>query len=240
MTGAAKVCRADLPGDEPGEPVRLAQDIILLPQRATQPELLTAVAEVSEQAPWRQMQVPGGATMSVAMSNCGQLGWVSDLRGYRYATTDPLTGRRWPPMPALFAELANQCAAEAGLVGRPGQREHFDPDACLLNGYRKSARLSLHRDSDEQDFSYPIVSVSLGASARFVYGGAQRRDSTAAIMLHHGDVLVWGQSARLMHHGVGVPRQPGARGDTAALPGGFARINLTFRRGGTSLAQESL
>ena len=241
MTGVVAVHQISLRCESSCEPVRLARDVVLLPGRAAQPELLEAIKRITGLAPWRQMTVPGGGMMSVSMSNCGTLGWVSDQRGYRYQSTDPLTGRDWPPMPGVFRQLANDCALEAGLVGLPGQHRRFEPDACLINGYRKTARLSLHQDCDEHDFSYPIVSVSLGAAARFVYGGLQRRDPTSAVMLHDTDVLVWGQSARLMHHGVGVPRlaRSAAAASETALPGGFARINLTFRRAGQSQAQES-
>ncbi len=214
------------------DPIELATDVVLLPGRAEASPILSAVAAVVGLSPWRRMQVPGGGTMSVAMSNCGDLGWVSDARGYRYQANDPLNNQRWPNRPEIFTRLANNRAAEAGFTGSGSADELFNPDACLLNAYRQAAKLSLHQDSNEQDFSHPIVSVSLGASARFLIGGNRRSDPTTAVMLSHGDVLVWGRSARLMHHGVGVPRVRTAPNNLSPVPGDFLRINLTFRRAG--------
>ena len=179
--------------------------------------LLDAVAQVTASAPWRHLVTPGGYTMSVAMSNCGALGWVSDRSGYRYTRTDPLSGQPWPAMPDCFVDLARRAAAEAGF-------EDFKPDACLINRYEPGARLSLHQDRDEGDMSAPIVSVSLGLPAAFLFGSTLRKDRPARYRLVHGDVAVWGGPARLAYHGVA----PLAEGEHALL--GRQRINLTFRR----------
>jgi alkylated DNA repair protein (DNA oxidative demethylase) len=181
--------------------------------------LLPAIEGVQTAAPFRHLVTPGGFRMSVAMTNCGSLGWVSDHRGYRYDAVDPLSGRSWPPMPAVFLELA-QTAALAG--GFPG----FTPDACLLNRYEPGARLTLHQDKDERDFGAPIVSVSLGLPAIFLLGGDSRKDKLQRIPLQHGDVLVWGGPARLRHHGVLAL----AEGQHAVL--GAQRLNLTLRHAG--------
>ena len=179
--------------------------------------LLQAVQDVVAAAPLRHLVTPGGYTMSVAMSNCGALGWVSDRSGYRYDAKDPLSGKPWPPMPACFAELARRAAAEAGF-------DNFRPDACLINRYEPGARLSLHQDKDEGDMAAPIVSVSLGLPAVFLFGGLNRSDRPARYRLLHGDVAVWGGPSRLAYHGVA----PLAEGEHARLGG--QRINLTFRR----------
>jgi alkylated DNA repair protein (DNA oxidative demethylase) len=179
--------------------------------------LMPAIEQIKTAAPFRHLVTPGGFRMSVAMTNCGSLGWVSDRRGYRYDACDPLSGRPWPPMPQVFLELARS-AAQAG--GFPG----FTPDACLLNRYDPGARLTLHQDKDERDFSAPIVSVSLGLPAIFLFGGDARKDKQRRVPLQHGDVVVWGGPARLHHHGV------------LALKDGYhdllgsQRLNLTFRR----------
>lgn len=184
---------------------------------ATADILLRAIDDVMTAAPLRRMVTPGGLTMSVAMTNCGECGWVSDRAGYRYAPTDPLSGQPWPALPDCFLELASTAAMRAGFVG-------FVPDVCLVNEYRPGTKLSLHQDRDERDFTQPIVSVSLGASARFVLGGLKRRDPVRRLPLHHGDVLVWGGPARLRYHGVFT------LGDDAHPLLGARRINLTFRR----------
>lgn len=180
-------------------------------------ELLTAVAQVAEASPFRQMVVPSGHTMSVAMTNCGDLGWVTDRTGYRYTSLDPETGQHWPPMPMPLLHLA-QSAATAG--GFPG----FIPNACLINRYAAGTRLSLHQDKNEQDYTHPIVSVSLGLPATFLLGTLRRADTPRRIRVEHGDILVWGGPARLIYHGV-VPIAAG----THPLTGPF-RINFTFRR----------
>lgn len=179
--------------------------------------LLQAIAEVTRQSPFRHLVTPGGYRMSVAMSNCGALGWVSDRSGYRYDALDPLSGRPWPAMPAILRKLAVRAAVQAGFA-------HFEPDACLVNRYEPGARLSLHQDRDEQDFSAPIVSVSLGLPAVFLFGTPSRKDRPQRHRLQHGDVVVWGGPARLAFHGVA----PLADGEHALL--GRQRINLTFRR----------
>jgi alkylated DNA repair protein (DNA oxidative demethylase) len=181
--------------------------------------LLGAVQAVAAQAPFRHLVTPGGFTMSVAMSNCGALGWVSDRTGYRYDPVDPDSGRPWPPMPAAFAALASRAAAEAGFEG-------FVPDACLVNRYLPGTRLSLHQDRNERDLGQPIVSVSLGLPAVFQFGGPTRNDRPRRVPLAHGDVVVWGGPARLNFHGV----LPLKEGEHPML--GAARINLTFRKAG--------
>jgi alkylated DNA repair protein (DNA oxidative demethylase) len=183
------------------------------------PALLDDVRALIARSPWRQMQTPGGFRMSVAMTNCGALGWVSEASGYRYDAIDPLTGRPWPEMPSSFARLARAAAARAGFEG-------FTPDACLVNRYRPGARLSLHQDRNERDYAAPIVSVSLGLPATFLFGGAKRSERAQRVPLMHGDVVVWGGPARLAYHGV----LPLAEGSHALL--GSERVNLTLRRAG--------
>src|SRR5713226_8869800 len=179
--------------------------------------VMAAIEHIAAAAPFRHLVTPGGFRMSVAMTNCGGLGWVSDRRGYRYDARDPLSGRPWPPMPPVFLEVA-RTAAQAG--GFPG----FSPDACLLNRYEPGARLTLHQDKDERDFSAPIVSVSLGLPAVFLFGGDSRKDRRRRVPLQHGDVVVWGGAARLHHHGVLALKE----GHHDLL--GSRRLNLTFRR----------
>ncbi len=181
--------------------------------------LLQAISVIASQAPFRHLVTPGGLRMSVAMTNAGPLGWVSDRRGYRYDPIDPDSGRPWPPMPPAFLQLADAAAAHAGFAG-------FVPDACLVNRYEAGTRLSLHQDRDERDMGEPIVSVSLGIPAVFLFGGLQRSDHPQRVPLAHGDVVVWGGPARLRYHGV-LPLKPNHH---AAL--GDVRINLTFRRAG--------
>jgi alkylated DNA repair protein (DNA oxidative demethylase) len=204
---------------DPPDRLELAEGAVLLRGLAaslTAP-LLAAVDAVAAVAPFRQMTTPGGRQMSVAMSNCGTWGWISDHRGYRYVAIDPETGRRWPAMPAVMVALAGQAAAIAGFPG-------FVPDACLINRYQLGAKLSLHRDADEDDFSWPIVSVSLGLPAVFLWGEAARGGRPRRLPLAHGDVLVWGGPARLTYHGV-LPLAAGMHPAT-----GCCRINLTLRR----------
>jgi alkylated DNA repair protein (DNA oxidative demethylase) len=199
--------------------VALAPGAVLLAgfARAAESELVAAVREVSGQAPFRHMLTPGGKRMSAAMSNSGDLGWVTDRSGYRYASEDPESGRPWPLMPDAIFRLAAAAAARAGFAG-------FAPDACLINRYEPGARLTLHQDKDERDYSAPIVSVSLGLPAVFLFGGDRRADPTRAIRLVHGDVVVWGGPARLRYHGV----RPLADGVHPLL--GRYRINLTVRK----------
>jgi alkylated DNA repair protein (DNA oxidative demethylase) len=179
-------------------------------------QLLSAIDGVAHSAPFRIMTTRGGYRMSVAMTNCGAAGWVSDASGYRYDAVDPLTGERWPPMPRAFADLATDAAERAGFDG-------FTPDACLLNRYEPGARLSLHQDRNERDMHSPIVSVSLGLPAVFLFGGARRGERPRRVPLTHGDVVVWGGPARLFYHGVLALNE----GEHRAL--GRCRVNLTFR-----------
>ena len=181
--------------------------------------LLQALYTVVAQAPFRHLITPGGFRMSVGMTNTGPLGWVSDRRGYRYDPVDPLSANPWPGLPDTFLQLATGAAARAGYVG-------FMPDACLINRYEPGTRLSLHQDRDELDLAQPIVSVSLGMPAVFLFGGMLRTDAQVRVPLAHGDVVVWGGPARLRHHGV-MPLKPGYH---EALGG--VRINLTFRKAG--------
>lgn len=185
--------------------------------RPQQHELISAVEVITAQAPFRHLITPGGYRMSVGMTNCGDVGWVSDSSGYRYDAIDPESGKPWPAMPAPFRKLAEDAAAEAGFPG-------FAPDACLINRYQPGARLSLHQDRDERHLGAPIVSVSLGLPATFLFGGLKRSDPTRRYRLEHGDVVVWGGPARLAFHGVA----PLAEGEHGLL--GRQRINLTFRR----------
>jgi alkylated DNA repair protein (DNA oxidative demethylase) len=179
--------------------------------------LVAAVEEIAAVAPFRNMITPGGFRMSVGMTNCGRAGWITDRKGYRYTPDDPMTGRPWPPIPALFRRLAADAAAAAGYPG-------FEPDACLMNLYEPGTRLSLHRDENEQDLTAPIVSVSLGLPAVFLFGGDQRGDRPRRIALESGDVVVWGGSLRLVYHGIA----PLAGGEHPLT--GRRRINLTFRK----------
>jgi alkylated DNA repair protein (DNA oxidative demethylase) len=185
--------------------------------RPFESEVIAALQDIVEQSPFRHMVTPGGHRMSVAMTNCGSFGWVTDHSGYRYDASDPGTGKHWPAMPSSFGKLAAQAADRAGFGG-------FSPDACLINRYEPGARMSLHQDKDERDFGAPIVSVSLGLPAVFLFGGLKRDDRPRRFRLGHGDVVVWGGPARLVFHGVA----PLADGDHALL--GRQRINLTFRK----------
>jgi alkylated DNA repair protein (DNA oxidative demethylase) len=199
--------------------VQLAPGAVLLTgfARSFETPLLAAASSVVECAPFRHLVTPGGHRMSVAMTSCGTAGWVSDRTGYRYTAIDPETRQPWPPMPDAFVDLALRAADKAGYA-------NFRPDACLINRYGPGAKLSLHQDKDELDFNAPIVSVSLGLPATFLFGGLNRNDKTARYRLAHGDVVVWGGPARLAYHGV----LPLADGDHPLL--GSQRINLTFRK----------
>lgn len=199
----------------------LAPGAVLLRGFATREEsaLLEGVRSVAAQAPMRHMVTPGGYRMSVAMTNCGALGWVTDRTGYRYDPVDPESGKPWPRMPGVFTKLAHDAAADAGFKG-------FAPDACLVNRYVPGARVTLHQDKNERDFSAPIVSVSLGLPAVFLFGGLKRTEKTKRVLLEHGDVVVWGGPARMRYHGV-LAVKPAHH----PLMGG-ERINLTFRKAG--------
>lgn len=178
---------------------------------AAEAERLIATIElIAAAAPFRKMTTPGGQSMSAAMTNCGTAGWVTDRTGYRYTRDDPESGKPWPAMPDAFATLAARAAADGGFA-------HFAPDACLINRYEPGARMGLHQDKDERDFAQPIVSVSLGAPATFLWGGPKRSDKTRRFTLESGDVVVWGGPARLIFHGVAPIKDR-------------VRYNLTFRK----------
>ena len=179
-------------------------------------QLLAALNNIAATSPFRHMVTPGGFTMSVAMTNCGAAGWVTDRTGYRYDSVDPETGNPWPPMPKCFLDLAVAAAAEAGY-------SEFHPDACLINRYEPGTRLSLHQDKNERDLAIPIVSVSLGLPATFQFGGLKRNEPVKKFALRHGDVAVWGGPSRLCYHGVSELKD----GHHEIV--GPMRINLTFR-----------
>lgn len=220
----------------PMQPVNIAEGAVLLPRFAlhNEAQLLLDLQRILSLSQLRNMCTPGGFTMSVAMTNCGDLGWVSDKKGYRYDALDPNTGKPWQAMPASFLGLAKHAADEAGY-------EKFVPDVCLINQYKVGARMSLHQDKDEQDFSQPIVSVSLGCSATFLFGGLKRSDKPAKILLNHGDVIVWGGKSRLNYHGIMplkayTPGHPLSNSrhefDSSCIHKAFGayRFNLTFRK----------
>jgi alkylated DNA repair protein (DNA oxidative demethylase) len=201
----------------PGETrVTLGDGITLLRGFANSRELLPLIEEIAAQAPFRHLVTPGGQSMSVAMTNCGPVGWTSDRSGYRYSSRDPLTDRDWPPLPEEFTRLALDAAAAGGFPD-------FIPDACLVNRYAIGARLTAHRDADEQNMAQPIVSVSLGLPASFAFYGLARGGKGRSVALVDGDVLVWGGASRLVYHAV-RPVKPGHHPLTGAY-----RYNLTFR-----------
>lgn len=180
-------------------------------------QLMAAIGHITTQSPLRYLQTPGGYTMSAAMTNCGNTGWISDDHGYRYSPVDPLSRKNWPVMPELLQQLATDAASQAGFTG-------FNPDACLINRYTPDAKMSLHQDKDERDITAPIVSVSLGMTATFLFGGSKRSDATVKIPLLHGDVIVWGRSVRLNYHGIAPLK------NTPHPELGAQRFNLTFRK----------
>jgi DNA oxidative demethylase len=214
---SAPVTTARRGTSDPGR--ELAPGAVLLRAFATSQgaALLTALREVAGRSPFRHMTTPGGYRMSVAMTNCGECGWVTDETGYRYGAVDPSTAACWPPMPLLFRDLATSAAAAAGF-------RDFAPDACLISRYEPGARLSLHQDKDEIDLESPIVSISLGLPAVFLFGGHRRSDRSRRVPLAHGDVVVWGGPARLRYHGV----MPLADGQHPML--GAYRVNLSLRK----------
>lgn len=205
--------------DSTPQQIHLAEDALLLRGFASDVDsaLLRAIEQVIADAPLRYMTTPGGYRMSVAMSNCGEFGWVTDRRGYRYDAIDPETGRAWPAMPTIFLDVATRAATQAGF-------ENFFPDACLINCYEPGARLSLHQDKNEQDPTAPIVSISLGLPAIFLFGGLHRTDHPQRYRLEHGDVVVWGGASRFNFHGIA----PLKNGHHPLL--GSKRINLTLRK----------
>ncbi|MBR2814324.1 MAG: DNA oxidative demethylase AlkB [Reyranella sp.] len=209
----------DLSGEAQAGTESLAEGALVLHGFAVKQAtaLLAAIAEVGAVAPFRRMVTPGGYEMSVAMTNCGTAGWVTDRKGYRYARLDPESGKPWPALPPPLLALADAAAVMAGYVG-------FVPDACLVNRYEPGARLSLHQDRDEADYRHPIVSVSLGLPATFQFGGLKRSDPVKKVPLRHGDVVVWGGPSRLVHHGVLTLKD----GEHPAT--GRCRFNLTMRK----------
>jgi alkylated DNA repair protein (DNA oxidative demethylase) len=184
---------------------------------AAAPLLVEEVERVAQAAAFRHLITPGGYSMSVAMTNCGRVGWVSDRTGYRYDPADPQSGIQWPAMPGAFLDIAARAAAKAGFA-------NYDPDACLINRYVAGAKLSLHQDRDEKDAWAPIVSVSLGLPAVFLWGGKRRSDPVRRMRLESGDTVVWGGPARFVYHGV-APLKDGQHPLT-----GNVRFNLTFRK----------
>jgi alkylated DNA repair protein (DNA oxidative demethylase) len=202
---------------EPNEPLEEGAVLLRGFASAEAEALVADVVRVAEAAPFRHLVVPGGHTMSVAMTNCGRVGWVSDRTGYRYDPLDPVSGKPWPAMPAIFLDLAQRAAVEGGFA-------NYRPDACLINRYAAGAKLGLHQDRDENDAWSPIVSVSLGLPAVFLWGGKRRSDPVRRMRLESGDVVVWGGPARFVYHGV-APLKAGEHPLTGA-----ARINLTFRK----------
>jgi alkylated DNA repair protein (DNA oxidative demethylase) len=206
----------DLPSSPSQE--KLAEGAVLLRCFATKTrELIDQIHKIAAVAPFRNMVTPGGFHMSVAMTNCGDAGWITDRKGYRYDAIDPETKLRWPALPSVFMDLAVSAAERGGFAG-------FVPDACLINRYEPGKKLSLHQDRNESDFSAPIVSVSLGLPATFLFGGAERSDKARRIRLENGDVVVWGGPARLAYHGVATLKD-GEHPET-----GRVRYNLTFRK----------
>ncbi|MDZ7277869.1 DNA oxidative demethylase AlkB [Pantoea eucrina] len=209
----------DLFSDEAPWQEPLAEGAVILRRRAREEAsaLLAAIAAIARQNPFVHRITPGGYRMSVAMTNCGDVGWSTDSRGYQYSERDNANGQKWPPMPDLFRTLAQQSAREAGF-------SDFTPDACLINRYEPGAKLSLHQDKDEKDLRQPIVSVSLGLPAVFQFGGFERSEATQRVLLEHGDIVVWGGPSRLRYHGI-LPLKAGVHPDA-----GPYRFNLTFRR----------
>ncbi len=208
------------PGAAPGNGTeRLAEGAVIL-RGFARPEaeaLVGAIDDITAISPFRHMVTPGGFRMSVAMTNCGDTGWITDRSGYRYSPEDPVTGRPWPALPPVLGSLAGRAAAAGGF-------SRFTPDACLINRYEPGTKLSLHRDEDERDLTAPVVSVSLGIPATFLWGGLGRKDQVRRVRLESGDVVVWGGPTRLVYHGI----TPLAEGEHPLT--GAARINLTFRK----------
>ena len=204
--------------DAPSTREPLEEGAVLLRSFVTDvPAILAEVDRIAAAAPFRHLVTPGGHTMSVAMTNCGRVGWVSDRSGYRYDPIDPDSQLPWPPLPERFLSLARSAAADGGF-------DNYDPDACLINRYVPGSKLGLHQDRDEKDAWAPIVSVSLGLPATFLWGGRKRSDPLRRLRVESGDVAVWGGPARFVYHGV-APLKAGDHPDTGSI-----RINLTFRK----------
>ncbi len=205
--------------DDNRERQHIAEGAVCLPGfvLAEAPDILKGVEAVAQKAPFRHLLTPGGHKMSVAMTNCGRLGWVSDRKGYRYQELDPLSDKAWPDMPELFLQLAQKAASEAGY-------QRFHPQACLINRYQPGGKMSLHQDKDENNKAAPIVSISLGVNATFLFGGLRREDSCQKLTLQHGDVVVWGGASRFCFHGVQTLK------DNEHSLLGRQRINITFRQ----------
>lgn len=204
------------------ESIPLGQQAVLLRGFLTRSEaddLVHDVRSIAQHAPWRHMETPGGKPMSVATTGCGALGWISDRSGYRYSPTDPLTGQAWPAIPDRWLQHAARASQSAGFANAP------QPDACLINRYTQAAKLSLHQDRDERDLQAPIISISLGMPALFVWGGHTRSDALQTVPLHHGDIVVWGGVDRLRFHGVRRLLPAPAHALT-----GDTRINITLRK----------
>lgn len=195
------------------EGLRYLPDFI---ERAQQERLVQAIREIVAEAPLFVPAMPGtGKEMSVRMTNCGSLGWVTDKeRGYRYQATHPVTGKPWPPIPDMLLEIWDQVSGCSRA-----------PEACLVNFYEDSARMGLHQDRDEKDFDAPVLSVSLGNACLFRVGGTNRKDPTMSLKLSSGDVFVIGGAGRLCFHGVDRIYP-----STSTLLKNGGRINLTLRR----------
>lgn len=221
MMRAEHAVTADLFDEEDGAQLieRLGPQSVVLRGFATPlvAELLPVLDQIQSISPFRHMVTPGGFTMSVALTNCGRLGWTTDRRGYRYTDIDPITGKPWPAMPDVMQALAEAAASKAGFA-------NFEPDACLINRYETGTRLTLHQDKNEADYEAPVVSVSLGVPATFLFGGAERSDKARRVPLRHGDVVVWGGVDRLRYHGVADIKPA----EHPIL--GSQRINFTFRK----------
>ncbi|XID74449.1 DNA oxidative demethylase AlkB [Alkanindiges sp. WGS2144] len=204
---------------EPGSVEKIGEQAVVLRGLVNpmEKELIRVIEQITAISPFRHMRTAYGGSMSAALTSCGELGWVADQQGYRYQAIDPLTGQPWPSMPALFLRLAQQAASQAGF-------ESFRPSSCLMNEYTVDARMGLHQDKDEINLNYPVVSVSLGIPAIFLWGGLNRKDATQKIGLFHGDVVVWGGVDRLRFHGI-APLKPACH---PLL--GERRINMTFRQ----------
>ena len=198
---------------------RLGEGIVLWRAAIDEARYAATIARLALEAPFRHMLTPGGRQMSVAITNCGSMGWVSDTHGYRYSATDPDSSMPWPAIPPDWLHDASHAAFRCGFSG-------FTPDACLINRYEIGNRMGSHQDRNEVDFTQPVVSMSIGLPAEFTFHGASRAGTAGRVDLHSGDILVWGGPARLYFHSV-RPIRAGVHPLCGAL-----RYNLTFRRAG--------